>query len=214
MIPITLVLGLMLSSPPAQRRAEDPVAVARHFLPPNTQLVELYTFDYTAGRVRSRSPAVLTAHVLDPDSDDVLFAYYSPRGDTLEKTLFITLLHSTGQAYEKAYEVAYRAQVLLVPEAIRLVRLPGMQTDAVAVIAGIGASLGGHLDVFLWRDPWGWQNVFPPNGGVEYFYFRGGASEMRVALSSAHHPGTDNMPAPDPPPMWFRWNGKEFVKTQ
>jgi len=68
--------------------------------------------------------------------------------------------------------------------------------------------MGGRLDVYTWRDPWGWQNIFPPNGSMEYFYFFPKTTGLEIALSSAHHPGLNV----SPPPVWYRWDGKQFVK--
>lgn len=211
---IAVLLAAGIFNAQVRDRPEDPVAVARRFMPPRSELATLYTFDDKTQQFGPDTPAALNCHVLGSDSEDIVFAYYSPQSHVLEKSLFVDLLHSSGEGYEKVFELSYRAQVLFVPEAIRLLRLPGMQTDAVAVMAAEGAALGGHLDMFVWRDPWGWQNVFPPNGAVEYFYFRPAPDGMLVALSSAHHPGRDNMPPPQPPPTWFRWNGKEFAKAQ
>ena len=189
--------------------APDPVAVARTFLPPNATLATLYAFDFRAGKVAKQWPAVLTGHILAPDSRDIVFAYYTPRNvHRIDKTLFLVLLHRSGRQYQQVYGVAYRDEVLLIPEAIRVFRLQGMMTDAVSVVAGIGAAMGGRLDVYTWRDPWGWQNIFPPNGSMEYFYFFPKTTGLEIALSSAHHPGLNV----SPPPVWYRWDGKQFVK--
>lgn len=196
---------------PAQQggsKTPDPVAVARQFLPPNSDLATLYTFDYRTLHYGPDFPAVLTARVLAPSSKDIIFAYYSPRAHTFDKTLFVTLLHRTDGGYEKVYELSYRAQVLLVSKAVRIVRLRNVPTDAVAVIAGIGADLGGQLQIFVWHNLWGWQNVFPPNGSIHYFYFFPDKSGLMVALSASKHPGLNV----SPPPVWFQWNTKRFVK--
>jgi len=214
MISMTLLLTLSGLIWQGQAVKPDIVRVAERFLPPNAELAEDYSFDYRRGQVSRRWPAVLAAHVLGAESQDIVFAYYSPRVDTIGKTLFVSLLHFDGKDYEQVYEVSYRSQVLFGPEGLRLLRLSDVHGDALAVMAGIGAALGGHLDVLVWRDPWGWENVFPPNGSQEYFYSLGHDGEMRIALSAAHHPGADNTPAPEPPPAWFRWDGKAFVKTQ
>jgi len=208
-----LLLLLACSTALGQASSEDPVAVARRFMPPDTELATDYTYDYSADRVGARWPAVLTGHILAPGSQDIVFAYYSPQIHALEKTLFLDVLHRVGENYEKAYEVSYRSQLLLSPTAMRLIHLPDAPTDAVAVFVGIGASLGGHLDVFLWRDVWGWQNVSPPNGSMHYFYFFPTQNGLQIALSAARQPGKGGLPAPDPPPQWFRWDGAQFVKT-
>jgi hypothetical protein len=207
-----LLILLSCSTALGQASGEDPVAVARRFLPPDTELAEDYMYDYSADRVGARWPAVLTGHIVGSDSQDIVFAYYSPRIHVLEKTLFLDVLHRVGEQYEKVYEVSYRSQLLLSPTAMRLVHLAGAPTDAVSVFVGIGASLGGHLDVFLWRDVWGWENVFPPNGSMHYLYFFPSQTGSEIALSSARQLGKGGFPAPDPPPLWFRWDGKQFVK--
>jgi len=196
----------------AQEPGADPVAIARRYMPPNAQLEELYTFDYSAGRVGEKVPAVLRGHILSPDSKDIVFTYYSRESHVLDKTLFIDILHQTAKGYEKVYEVSYRSQLLFVPNAMQIVHLPGVDRDAVAVMAGAGAALGGHLDIFLWREPFGWQNIFPPNGSIEYFYFFPSRTGLEIALSASRHPGKSGLPAPDPPPLWFRWDGAQFVK--
>ncbi len=195
-----LLILLSCATALAQASGEDPVAVARRFMPPYAELAEDYRYDYSADRVGARWPAVLTGHVLGPDSQDIVFAYYSPQIHVLEKTLFLDVLHRAGDDYEKAYEVSYRSQLLLSPTAMRLIHLPGAPTDAVGVFVGIGASLGGHLDIYLWRELPGWQNVFPPNGSMHYFYFYPNATGLQIALSAAHQPGKGGLPAPDPPP--------------
>jgi hypothetical protein len=202
-----LLILLSYSTALARVSAADPVAIARRFMPPNTELATDYTYDYTADRVGARWPAVLTGHILAPGSQDIVFAYYSPQIHVLEKTLFLDVLHRVGENYEKVYEVSYRSQLLLSPTAMRLIHLPGAPADAVAVLVGIGASLGGHLDIYLWRGLAGWQNVFPPNGSMEYFYFFSRRQGLEVALTSASHPGLDV----SPPPTWFRWDGIRFV---
>jgi hypothetical protein len=201
--------GLAQRPPASEKRTvENPVAVARRFLPPNCQTATLYTFDFDAGRVSRRWPAVLTGHIVGPNTKDVVFAYYCPPGNVIQKTLFLDLLHRTPHGYEKDYEISYRTQVLLIPKAIRVLHLRGLSSDAVAVIHGIGATLGGQLDVFLWSNLWGWQDIFPRNGGTGYTYFFPRKTGLDVALSTANHPGL----AVSPPPVWFRWNGKEFEK--
>lgn len=193
----------------ADASAPDPTSVARSFLPPNCQLASLYTFDYAIGREKSRWPAVLTGHILSTDSPDIVFAYYCPQIHVFEKTLFLDVLHEVSGNYEKVYEITYRARVLFVPRAIRLIRLQGIDTDAVTVVTAMGAALGGQLEIFVWRDPWGWQNIFPANGSVHYFYFFDGVDGFRVALSFSHQRGLNV----SPPPKWYRWDGKRFVET-
>lgn len=212
MIRLTLFVVMACSVVLGQTPADAPLAVARRFLPPNSDLAQLYTFDYATGRVSREWPAVLTGHVVAPDASDIVFAYYSPHIRTVEKTLFISLLHKAAGDYQKVFEVSFRSQVLLDPESMKLIRLPGIPTDTLAVIAGVGALLGGHLDIFVWREPWGWQNLFPPNDGVHYFYFFPSQSGLDIALSWAKDRGPDGRPARVPPPSWYRWDGQRFVK--
>jgi hypothetical protein len=231
----TILLVLMIGAlglaqrPPAaeQNTPGDPVGVARRFLPPHSELGKFYTFDYRLGRVTKTWPAVLIGHILSPGSSDIVFAYYSPQSRHAENTLFITFLHKRGGDYIKVYELAYRAQVLFAGLAIRTIHLSHVPVDALAVITGRGASLGGHLQVLVWQDPehlngipisrdlerlyfspWGPQNVFPPNGSMEYFYFSPQRSGLEVALSAAHHPGINVTP----PPVWFAWRAGRFLK--
>jgi hypothetical protein len=186
----------------------DPVMVARSFLPPNAQLADDYSFDFRVGGVSKSWPAVLSGHIVGPDTLDIVFVYYSPQIHTMDKTLFVDLLHQTSSGYEKIYEISYRTQVLFGPKGLRLVHLRGVQEDAVAVMHGIGASLGGRLDIFLWHDLLGWKNVFPPDDSMHYFYFFPEKSDLEVALSASKHPGLNV----SPPPVWYRWNGERFVK--
>lgn len=205
---LILSLGLWLGGT-LRAQGRSAVEVARRFLVPNTQLEELYTFDYSAGRVSSRCPAVLTGHILSADSDDVVFAYYSPHISVLEKTLFITLLHRTSSGYEKEYELAYRSHVLLVPSAMRILRLGGQTRDVAAVMHGIGAALGGQIDVFRWEEPAGWRNIFPANGSVHYFTILQDHGRVRVRLGYGK-----SIDAATPPPVEYVWNGKEFAKAR
>jgi hypothetical protein len=206
-----LILCFLAIPAPSRGAGRDPIAAARSFLPPRSELAQLYSFDYKLGRVTRRWPAVLPAHVMGPTSEDIIFAYYSPTVNTVEKTLFITLLHRAPDGYEKVYEKSYRSQVLLAPDSLRIFHLQGEATDALAVMAGVGASLGGHLDVLVWRGVKGWVNVFPPNGGVHYFYFFPTPHELAVALSRARRPGPDGKPSLEPPPAWFKWDGRGFT---
>lgn len=208
---LLLISPLILGQKPgsvAKRAAADPVAVAGTFLPPNCQLATLYRFDYRRGQVESRRPAVLRAHLVSGDSNDIVFAYYCPQIRAMGKTLFLDLLHATGTGYVKAYEISYRAHVLFVPGAIRIVHLRGMSTEAIVIMTAMGAAIGGQLDVLVWDDPRGWLNIFPQNSGMEYFYFFHTEEGVQVALSSAHHPGLNV----SPPPVWYQWDGKRFVK--
>lgn len=191
---------------------EDPVAVARRFLPPNSQLEQLYSLDYRAGHVAKRWPAVLTAHIVSPDSRDIVFAYRTPRSNDARRfghNLFVAFLHDTDEGYEEIYVASYQNEVLLAPEAIRILHLNGMDTDAVAVIHGIGAALGGRLDIYTWNKTWGLRNVFPLNGGMDYVYYFPRLEGFTIALASwqAKRPGLDVQP----PPIWYQWNGKRFI---
>jgi hypothetical protein len=212
MIRLTLFVVMACSVVLGQTPVDAPLGVARRFLPPNSELAQLYTFDYGTGHVAREWPAVLTGHVVAADASDIVFAYYSPRVSTVEKTLFISLLHKTAADYQKVYELSFRSQVLLTPEAMKLIQLPNTRTDALAVVAGMGALMGGHLDVFVWRDPRGWRNLFPPNDGMHYFYFFPSKSGLDIALSWAKDRGADGRPARVPPPSWYRWDGQRFVK--
>ena len=209
---LLLTTSLTLAQEPGEGKknpAPNPVAVARSFLPPDATLATLYTFDFHTGKVSKRWPAVLTGHILAPDSKDIVFAYYTPREiHTVDKTLFLALLHRTSHGYQQVYVVSYRDEVLLIPNAIRVVHLNGISEDAVSIVAGIGAAVGGHLDIYVWQDPWGWKNIFPPNGSMEYFYFFRKPTGLLIALSSYNHPGLNVTP----PPVWYRWNGKRFVE--
>ncbi|HET7101001.1 MAG TPA: hypothetical protein VFJ52_07620 [Terriglobia bacterium] len=217
---IRLVLAILLACPVglAQKQAttgkkpgEDPVAVARRFLPPNSRLEKLYSFDYSASRVTKRWPAVLTAHIMSPESRDIVFAYRTPRNSQhYEHHLFIAFLHHTEEGYEEIYAVSCQKEVLLTPRAIRILHLKSMDTDAVAVMHGIGAASGGRLDIYAWNEAWGIRNIFPPNGSMDYFYFFPRPEGLTIALTSflAKRPGLDV----SPPPVWYRWNEKHFVK--
>lgn len=222
---VRLVLAILLLCSPglAQKAASaseksdaDPVAVARRFLPPNSQLEQLYSFDYRAGRVTKQWPAVLTAHIASADSRDIVFAYHTPRDLTPRNmrryghNLFIAFLRETEEGYQEVYVVSCGYEVLLTPRAIRILHLKGMDTDAVAVMHGIGAALGGRLDVYAWDETWGIRNIFPPNGSMDYFYFFPRPEGLTIALTSflSKRPGLDV----SPPPVWYRWNGKQFVK--
>jgi len=119
MISMTLLLTLSGLIWQGQAVKPDIVRVAERFLPPNAELAEDYSFDYRRGQVSRRWPAVLAAHVLGAESQDIVFAYYSPRVDTIGKTLFVSLLHFDGKDYEQVYEVSYRSQVLFGPEGLR-----------------------------------------------------------------------------------------------
>jgi hypothetical protein len=210
---VTLILCLLMVPAPSYGAGKDPLAIVRAFLPPRSELAQLYSFDYKVGRVRRRWPAVLPAHVMGPTSEDIVFAYYSPRVNTVEKTLFVTLLHHVPGGYEKIYEKSYRSQVLVAPDSLRICHLQGESADALAVMAGMGASIGGHLDILVWRGISGWVNIFPPNSGVHYFYFFPTPHRLAVALSRARHPGPDGKPSPEPPPARFEWNGHRFTAS-
>jgi hypothetical protein len=188
-------------------RGETPREVARRFLPPNTQLAEVYTFDYQSGHVSSRSPAVLTGHIMSPESEDIVFAYYSPRVDAVEKTLFVTLLHPSSSVYRKAYEVAYHAEVLLVPSAMQVFHLDGLTTDVFSVIHGRGAAVGGEVNVFRWDPLTGLKNLFPANGSVNYFAITqdGGHVKVRLGYGKAIKQG---------PFQQYVWNGRQFVTAK
>jgi hypothetical protein len=211
---ILLVCSDGLAQKPAatgKKPDEDPVTVARQFLPPNSQLEQLYSFDYRAGRAKKKWPAVLTTHIVSPDIRDIVFAYQTPSNARRNgQTLFIAFLHDTEEGYEEIYVASYENEVLLAPKAIRTLHLKGRDTDAVAVMHGVGAALGGQLNVYAWNETWGIQNVFPPNRSMDYFYFFPRPEGLTIALTSflAKRPGLDVSPPPD----WFRWNGKRFIK--
>lgn len=186
----------------------NPVAVARSFLPPHSKLATLYTFDYRTMRYGPSFPAVLKAHVLGPDSEDIVFAYYSPRPNQFDKTLFVGVLHQVTSSYVQVYVLSFRDNVLMVSKAIRIVHLRGIPTEAIAVITGIGATLGGELRVFVWHNQGGLLNIIPSNGSVHYFYFFPRKDGLKIALSASRRPGLNVTPRP----VWYRWNGKRFVK--
>jgi hypothetical protein len=206
LFPINLLLVPCLTTA-LGARGETPREVARHFLPPNTQLAELYTFDYSSGHVSSRSPAILTGHIISPESDDVVLAYYSPRVDAVDKTLFITLLHRTSSGYQKAYEVAYYSEVLLVPSAMQVFHLDSLATDVFSVIHGRGAAAGGEIDVFRWDPLGGLKDLFPANGSVNYFSIvqERGHVKVRLGFGKAMNEG---------PFQQYVWNGRQFVKSE
>ena len=218
MIRLVLAILLACSSGMARKPAvsdkrnnKDPAAVARRFLPPNSQLEELYTFDYRAEHVAKQWPTVLTPHIVSPDSRDIVFGYHTPsKVGRYRHNLFIVFLHDTGEGYEEIYVASYGNEVLLAPKAIRILHLKGRDTDAVAVMHGVGAALGGQLNVYAWNKTLGIQNVFPPNGSMDYFYFFPRPEGLTIALTSflAKRPGLDVSSQPD----WFRWNGKRFIK--
>jgi hypothetical protein len=207
---LLLTTSLTLAQEPGEGKknpAPNPVAVASNFLPPNARLADDYAFNFRSGRVSKRWPAVLAGHIVEPRTQDIVFVYYSPDKIAVDHTLFLDLVHPTPGGYEKMYEVSYRPEVLFGPRGLRLVHLQGSQMDAVAFTHGVGAALGARLEIFVWRDPWGWKNIFPPNStGYTYFFQR--KSGLEIALSTAKHPGLNVTP----PPVWYRWDGKRFVK--
>ncbi|MGH9449536.1 MAG: hypothetical protein ACRD11_03255 [Terriglobia bacterium] len=187
---------------------QDDVAVVRSFLPPNCQLAEDYAFDFRLDRVSRRWPAVLNGHFFSPASRDIAFAYYCPQVHVFEKTLFLVLLHRTPNGFVQVYAISYRSQVLFSPQALRAVQLKGLPVEAVAIVAAMGAALGGRMDIYVWNGSEGWQNIFPLNGSVEYFYFFPRPASLLIALSPAHRPGLNV----SPPPVWYRWTGQRFMK--
>ncbi len=212
-IPLILLMTPMLrASKPAIVQtypASDPVAVARRFLPPGSKMAQDYLYDFRAGHISRRWPAVLTGHILSPDADDIVFAYYTFKGQRyMEKTLFLALLHHATGGYELVYTLSYRDQFLFSPHALWIVKLRGLPNEAVIIATAMGAALGARIEVFVWREGKGWLNIFPPNGSVSYFYLFRRPSGLMVALSSFRHPGLNV----SPPPEWFQWDGKKFVR--
>lgn len=203
----TPIVAMQRATTEKRVSSEKPVSIAQSFLPPRTRLADDYSFDFRMGQVRKRWPAVLTGHFVTPNTKDIVFAYYSPDKIVTNHTLFLDLLHETSSGYVKMYELSYRPQVLFGPRGLRLLRLHGIQTEAVAFAHGVGAALGAHLDVLVWRDPWGWRNIFPPNE-TGYTYFFPQKTGLEIALSTAKHRGLNVTPTP----VWYKWNGKRFVK--
>lgn len=184
--------------------------IANRFLPPGAEIAELYKLDPKTNTVSVRNPAVLTAHIVSENSSDLVLAYYSQGSPPdIDKSLFVDVLHQTKAGYAKVWEGTYYGQVLIVPDALALVKLPGEKRHAVAVISGRGASLGGQLQILRWDTTWGVLNVMPENGPAHGFSFVREAGTLKVKLSFEKYPGEKGVP----PPIVFQWQGNRFVRA-
>ncbi len=197
----------------AQGSSPDAVAIARTFLPPRTELEQIAKYDPRSGDLIEQRPAVLVGHILSPKSRDIALAYKTPGGKGYNGTLFISLLHETEGGYVKIYERAYYDQLLWVQDfstvGLSLLPVAETETQAIAAITGIGASLGGKLEVFKWDDTWGLTDVMPANGSVHGFGFAQQKEGLRITLSYAKSPSDKSAP----PPISYFWNGNRVVKT-
>lgn len=188
----------------------DALDVALSFLPPNAALAQDYDYDFSAGRVSRRWPAVLTGHIVSESSRDIVYAYYTPaRARGVNKTLFLGLLHHTPRGYTLVYTLSYRDRFIFSPHGLRILDLAGIPTGVVVIVTAMGAALGGTMRAYVWRDAQGWQNIFPANGSISYFYFFRRPAGLYVALSSFNRPGLNV----SPPPVWYKWSEKRFLRT-
>ena len=135
-----------------------PAEVASLFLPPNTRLAELVTIAPKTFKPVKSEAAILRGHIVTPASNDIVLAYYTPpSAPDHDKALFVAFLHETPAGYVKLYELTYYGRLLMRDVSmpgIKLLRLSGNGRDSVAIYTGIGASLGGQVQVFQWREPW------------------------------------------------------------
>ena len=201
------LLNLCLAA--AGHAQETPEFVAKYFLPPRTQIAQLRKLDPESKQVKS-VPAIVTGHIVSAESSDIVFAYMNPAAESYDKSLFISLLHGGNSGYVKIYEMTYYGRILLTHDALGLLRLPGDSRDSIVLFSGIGASLGGELQVFRWTDPWGLVNVMPNNGGVHGFSFVEGKDGLKVVLSTEKYLGEKGVP----PPVSYRWDGRKFVNVK
>jgi hypothetical protein len=188
---------------------QTPELVAKGFLPPGTEIAQLRKLDPESKQVKS-VPAIVTGHVVSAESSDIVFAYMNPAGESYDKSLFIGLLHRRDSAYVKIYEMTYYGRILLVHDALRLLRLPRDSRDSIVLFSGIGASLGGEVQVFRWNDSWGLVNVMPNNGGVHHVSFVEDKEGLSVRLSFEKYPGEKGVQ----PPSLYRWDGRKFMKVK
>ena len=187
--------------------------VAKSFLPPGSRMVQLEKYDPKTGKVTGSEPAAIACHILSPESDDIIFAYETPEGDAHNKVLFVDLLHKSEQRYVKLQELSYYGEHLWTQDfatiGLKLIHPPESRTDAVAVMTGIGAALGGQLQVFKWDPDFGLRDVMPENGSVKKFYFTQEKNGVRIRLSFERYPGDREAPAA----IIYLWDGKNASKV-
>lgn len=188
-----------------------PVEIASRFLPPGAEIGNIYKINPATGKRGDQSPAVLVAHVISASSNDLVLAYYSPASSPgLDRSLFVDLLHEGKTGYVKVWEGSYYGHILLVPDALRVLKLPGEKRDAVGLISGRGASIGGQLQILRWDATWGFVNVMPENGPAHGFSLNEDSGKLTVTVSFEKYPGEKGVP----PPIMFRWDGSRFVKVK
>lgn len=189
------------------------VKVARRLLPPRAELAELVTLAPGTFQESKTQKAVLSGHIVSPTSNDIVFAYYTPASaPDHDKVLFLALLHETPKGFVKLYEVTYYGRLLMRDVSMPGIRLLGLEGDgrhSIAIYQGIGASLGGQLEMLQWKEDRGLVNIMPPNGSVRRVSIMGEGKDLMIKLSSEKYEGQK-----DAPSLSFRWQAGKFVEIQ
>ena len=193
---------------------DDALSVARTFLPPNSAIATLNTYDPAEGRVVGSPPAVFRAHILTGKSNDIVFAYRTGEGDSYHNSMFICLLHRTHSGYVKLFELTYYGKMLWSQDfrtvGLQMVTAPGSSTEMIAVTTAIGASLGGRLEIFKWDSDQGLINLMPGNGGLHHLTFSQDKGGFTVSLGFAKYEGEKGAPEP----VVFKWTAGSFAKVR
>ena len=194
----------------AQAPLQNPLEIAIKFLPPSTKLAETYKLDAKTRSATEREPAVLAGHFLSARSEDIAFAYYTPASSPdHEKCFFVALLHKSSSGYVKLWEQSFYSEGFITPQAMRLIKVSREHPDLLAVVTGLGASVGGRLRVFRWDATWGFTNVAPENQGGHQFDFSQSEKGPRVTVSFEKYPGDTGAR----PPVTYSWDGKKLLET-
>jgi len=205
------LLGLLFSASVLLAQ-QTPVEVAARFVPPNSSLQEFEVYSPSTGQPIQRQPAVVKAHVVSSQSNDIVFAYKSVTIDSEPGALFVAVLHETPSGYVKISEESYYARRLWVQD-FRTVGLkvfkPSMQgPDVIAIITEVGASAGGDLQVLRWDPSRGLITCLSSPAPPAYnFRFSETSRGSEISLSFEKYPGQVGVR----PPVTYRWDGKLFV---
>lgn len=180
------------------------INIVSQFISPGASIAQLFAADPLTGRTTETKPAVI--QIMLDGSRDIAFAESTKINAGKNQVLTISVLQPEDNGYRPVFIRTYYDKVLFAQD-FKTIGFQEIKLDdgkaGLLVITSSGASLGGDIEIFTWKEGEGLVNVVPAKvGGGHSFTWIDDRGKLRLSIAYGRSKYDTNVP----PPVSLAWN--------